>query len=137
MQEENTYPTHKTILELMEELGINTTVEEFAGETNPDMDGDMTPWLATYTYSEKTVSFNYYTGSAITKTPTPDEVISTVLQDVSYADTDMMDFIIEMGYDNGAKDLRKGQRVYQAIQQETAKLKEFLGEHFDAFLEAD
>jgi hypothetical protein len=70
-------------------------------------------------------------GRALCREPTAEDVLQSLLSDASSADESFEDWCGEYGYDT---DSRKAERTYQQVQTQTAKLRAFLGDDFEAYM---
>jgi hypothetical protein len=79
---------------------------------------DANPWTVEFTTATGSASVHYWTGPAISEDPDPEEVLDCVRSDASYADEDLADFLVDMGYTDGGPDaVRSGIRAHQACQE--------------------
>lgn len=85
-------------------------------------------------YAKRTLTVDFWMGSAHTKEPTAEDVIECLLADASGADQDFENWCLDYAYDT---DSRRAERIYQKVQSITAKLRKFLGEDFGVFLNAE
>jgi hypothetical protein len=79
-------------------------------------------WKATFTNNKNcrfSQSFDYFTGSAITSTPTVDEVLGCLISDAMANELFFDDWCYELGYDT---DSRKALQTYLAGQEICKKL---------------
>lgn len=101
-------------------------------ETFRDSDG----WTCTLKRGRKRMTVPFYMGRGHAgKEPTAADVLACLLSDASSADSarDFGDFARDFGYDT---DSRKAEAVYRACKRTSVKLHRFLGDRFDALLEA-
>lgn len=70
-------------------------------------------------------------GEAHTSEPTAEDVLECLLSDASGADQDFEQWAGEYGYDT---DSRKAEQTYRQVVAQTAKLRRFLGDDFDAYM---
>ena len=70
-------------------------------------------------------------GYGLSNEPTAQDVLESLLSDASSADQDFEDWCGEYGYDT---DSRKAERTYDQVRHLTGKLRQFLGDDFDAYL---
>ena len=80
------------------------------------------------------MSVAFSQGSGISGEPTADGVLECLLSDASSADEEFINWAGDLGYD---PDSRKAERIYNAVKKQTAKLKQFLGDSFEEYINAD
>lgn len=135
IEEGAAYPTNQTILEIMEELGIGAKVESYTAPVSEFTGEDVIGWTGTYSYQGKKLELYFYTHPESTADdPTADQILSTVLMEGQYLDYSFEEWCDNFGYD---PDSRKEERRYNAVMENAQKVKDFLGEHFERFMEAD
>lgn len=130
-------PSHKpTLAERIAECGITAGVRWDDSVKRPDdLDPDSNAYRVTLHYTtgdaRRRMTVPFFTGSAWTRDPNAHDVLESLLSDASSADQSFEDWCGDYGYDT---DSRKAERMYRAVVAQTAKLRRFLGEHFDAFM---
>lgn len=67
------------------------------------------PWTVELRYKGRQMTLPYFTGPAIDREPTPEEVLECLLSDAWAADGTFEDFCANCGYD---EDSRKAERIY-------------------------
>ncbi len=86
------------------------------------------------TFQRRSMSLDFWQGSAVTSDPTAEGVLECLLSDASGADESFEDWCAELGYDS---DSRKAEAIYKAVKRQTEKLRRFLGAEFESFLYAE
>lgn len=110
----------------------HTPPEDFAGATS---------WNVTLKRGEPGVDYDelrvpFYTGSAWTEPPTALDVLTCLASDAcGYENArDFEEWASEYGYDT---DSRRAERLYNQVGNQTEKLRDFLGDDFDAIVYSD
>lgn len=94
-------------------------------------------WKVTLHFGRRRMTVDYHMGSGHNGAePTVNDVLDNLLSDASGVDNaqDFADWASEYGYD---EDSRKAEQMYKACQREAAKVRRFLGEHYQVFIEAE
>lgn len=120
-----------TLDEFIERHGL--TMDAEYADTNPNMTG-MPPgsmhWLCTIRRGGETMAVPFSQGPAHTEPPTAADVLNCLASDASSIENapDWLDWAEEMGFgDEGASGMRKARDTYQAIERQSADLRELLG----------
>jgi hypothetical protein len=79
----------------------------------------------------RTLTVPFGMGEALTGDPTAEDVLGCLLSDASSADQPFENWADDYGYDT---DSRKAKQTYRQVQAQTAKLRRFLGDDFDAYV---
>ena len=79
----------------------------------------------------RTLTVPFGMGYGLTSDPDAEGVLECLLSDASSADEDFDSWAADYGYDT---DSRKAERTYKQVQAQTAKLRRFLGDAFDAYM---
>jgi len=85
-------------------------------------------------YQRRSMTVDFWCGSAITREPTAEDVLECLLSDASSADQPFEQWAGEYGYDI---DSRKAERIYRQVQRQTASVRRLLGPDYDKFLNAE
>ncbi len=110
------------------EYGNNVTdLDEWQQSSNP--------WTVTLRYQRRQMTVNFWTGSALGEPSTAD-VLECLFSDASGYDNarDFEDWAAEYGYDS---DSRKAERIYKAVEKQTRKLRNLLGDDYEKLVYAD
>ncbi len=95
---------------------------------NPNIEGEHTDkmhhWRVTLIFQGKEFMVPFSQGSAITRAPGPDDVLDCLACDCSGIGQIFEDWASDYGYDT---DSRKAEQLYQTCQQQSKKLRDFLG----------
>lgn len=119
-----------TVAELMLHFGIAGQVDQVQIEDN----SKGTAWVASYTWNGKQLTLPYFAGSLVTDAPTPDQVLSTALEDVRLAEEySFKEWVAEFGYE----DLSQAWDNWNLAQDRLSELEGFLGDLLETFFNAD
>lgn len=101
-----------------------------------DWQRDARQWTVTLRYGRRRMSVPFFQGRAHTSEPTAADVLGCLLSDASCYDNarDLADFCADFGYD---EDSRKAKTTYRACGRISKRLRQFLGDDFDAFSSMD
>ena len=97
-------------------------------------------WMVTLHWSGRMLSSCFNTGSEyrngawVPRYPTATDVLGCLCSDAASADQTFEQWCSDFGYDT---DSRRAERCYHDIQESTRKLRRFLGEQYDTFLQAE
>ncbi len=99
-------------------------------------------WRVVLQYQGRKLATDYFTGKAhvhtygfrLPKTPKPWDVLYSLCSDATLGNTSFKEFCSEFGYD---EDSRKAERIHKQCAKMTVKLKEFLGDKFELFCQAE
>jgi len=96
---------------------------------------DATPWSVRLCFDGRTLDVPFYTGSAWIKGPSSADVLASLVMDASGIDnsTSFEAWATEYGYD---PDSRKAEAIYKECLKLAPKVREFLGDKFEAFQNA-
>ena len=116
--------------------GIRLVGYQYGNKTHDSLPADdwrrqANPWRITLGIkgTRRTMTVDYWTGSAITTDPTAADVLYCLLSDASSAEsTDFVDWAEGSGYN---PDSIKARKVYDECVRQTRKLHRFLGDAFD------
>lgn len=109
-------------------------------DTNPnmaDMPAGSTHWKVTLRRKGKRLTVPFSMGAALCREPTADDVLECLCSDAgSYenAGGDFEAWCSEYGYD---ADSRKAERTFKAVETQTKKLRQFLGDDYEKALYAE
>lgn len=90
-------------------------------------------YLVTLRMGRKRLTVPFHMGSAHTSEPTAAEVLDCLVSDANSPE-DFAEFCSDFGFD---VDSRKAEKTHKACLAIGRKLRQFLGEHFDAFQAAE
>lgn len=112
--------------------GITARAEWADGNPNmSDMPAGSSHWRVTLRRKGKQLTVPFSQGPAHSHEPAAIDVLSCLISDASGAEQRFEDWADDLGFDT---DSRKAERIYNAVQKQTAKLRRFLGADFDAYL---
>jgi len=124
-----------SISTLLVQYGIEVEFEYGTAPTNPEYSADSHNWMVTFKRGKKTFIMPFYAGSGWKREDiTAEMVLSSLFQDIPYVDMSFEEFCSELGYD---ADSRRAERIYNTIIKQEQKLKDFLGEQYKEFLDAE
>lgn len=109
-------------------------------DTNPnavDFPDGSTHWKVTLRRKGKRLTVPYSMGPALCREPTADDVLQDLFSDAcgyENAGGDFEAWCSEYGYD---ADSRKAERTFRAVETQTEKLRQFLGEDYEKALYAE
>jgi hypothetical protein len=107
-------------------------------DSNPHMPDscNMNHFKTTLRMEHRQMTIIFSQGYGITGEPTADSVLNCLVSDAWGIDNarDFEDWAGEYGYDT---DSRRAERTYNACVQQTAKLKQFAGDHYDELLSCE
>lgn len=116
-------------------------IESKLTDTNPNFHSDSTEWMRSAHHYKVTLRAygrqmtTYFSmGPALCEDPDAEGVLDCLLSDSPACKQDFAEWARDLGYD---EDSRKAGRTYNACLKLGTKLKQFLGEHYEAFLYAD
>jgi hypothetical protein len=133
MSEDIIYEGAPTVAQLMIHLGITADVTD-GTPPSENFEPLAKGYTVNYAFEGRTLSLHFYTGTEYKGKVTGDMVLSTYLSETSLTEIDFEEFASECGYD---PDSRKAEKIYNTMREKNAEIREFLGEHFAEFLEAD
>lgn len=115
--------------------GIRLVGYQYGNKTHDSLPADdwrrqANPWRITLGIkgTRRTMTVNYWTGSAITTDPTAADVLSSMLSDGSAEGQSFEEWADDFGYDVDSVTVRK---IYNACIANARKLHRFLGDAFD------
>lgn len=80
-----------------------------------------------YFYTDKgAIDFKFYQGLALENKPSFFEIMHCIIQDKQYFDLNLDDFLKEFGYCDSLENIRKGEKIYKDIEENTKKLDKIL-----------
>jgi len=93
-------------------------------------------YSCTLAYKKRRMKLDFFMGSAIAHPPTSSDVLDVLLSDASTVEnaSSFEDWAGELGYD---VDSRTAEKIYRAVSRQTQKLRDLLGDDYQAFLEAE
>ena len=74
-------------------------------------------------YNKKSMTISFYTGNGWKKDPELEDILGSILQDITYLDYGFEDFASELGYD---PDSRKAEKIYKEVQKQAKKINRLL-----------
>lgn len=103
------------------------------GEPNPDWDHEHNGWRVTLLFGRRRMTVPFYTGLAISGEPTVADVLECLALDASGYENarSFEEWCAEYNYDT---DSRSAERTYRQVEQQTDKLRKFLGDKFGDLL---
>ncbi len=90
-------------------------------------------WRVTLHFDKRSVTTNYYTGPRIVGDPTPADVLSSLIIDMSVGETSFDDFCDEFAVD---RDNKRQESLHKKCVRMAPKVRRFLGEHFTQLVNA-
>lgn len=125
-----------TLKQVIKDRGVRC--ESIFGATENENFPEFDPWTVTLRLGKRSMTVPFFTGyglrSRMKDGPSAADVLDCLLSDASSADQTFEDWAGDLGYDT---DSRKAERTYAAVVRQTARLRVFLGEHFEEFLQAE
>jgi hypothetical protein len=122
-----------TIQERITELGISATITEGTDELPPfEMKGSI-GWTVTLHLEGRRMTTPFWQGPAVKDPPDAATVLDCLVSDATtIEDTPTFeDWAVELGFN---PDSIRAYRTWQAVGHQTRRLRQFLGEHYDALL---
>lgn len=97
---------------------------------------DMQAWRSTLAFEGRTYATDFHQGSAHKAPPTAADVLNCLLSDASSVENtgSFEEWCSDFGYNT---DSRKAERAYKACEATVAPLREFLGELYETFVNAE
>ena len=101
---------------------------------HPSSPYPMNPWTVVLTLEQRQMAIFWWTGRALAGDPTAQDVLEHLLLDASSVERspDFKAWCADHGFTEGS---RQEERLYQAHVRQTGKLREFLGEKYDTYLQ--
>jgi len=113
------------------------TAEAEYADDNPQI-SDMPPgsrhWRVIFRRGRRRMTIPFSQGPALHDDPTAVDVLDCVVSDSSSIDQPFEHWAADLGWDS---DSRKAERCYRACVRQAAKLRQFLGESFEAAMQAE
>lgn len=91
-------------------------------------------YRVTFTYDRRTMSTDYWMGSALTDDPEAHEVMACLVGDAQLGRESFHDFCADLGYD---EDSRKAEATWKACQKIDNQLQRLFGHDYDAAMSRD
>lgn len=117
----------------VEEHGITARVERvsYGPGHGTGWPVDARHWKVRLRYGRRSMTVPFSQGGAWDRHPTATDVLECLISDASsmWDGQDFENWCAEIGYDT---DSREAERTYKAVERQTAKLRRFLGDDFDA-----
>jgi len=123
-----------TVKKLCTALALTSSVTY--GARKPPIDPNWKPahsWTVTLRLGRKRMTVDFF-GGAATGEPTASEVLSCLISDACAEGESFEEWCDDYGYDS---DSRSALATYEACAKSGARLREFLGDHFDTFANAE
>jgi len=97
---------------------------------------DANPWTVKIRWRGRTsrLTVPFWTGSAITSEPTAADVLNCLISDARAGEDSFEEFCAELGYN---EDSRAALATWKQCQTYGRKVRQFLGDDFDAFADAE
>lgn len=92
------------------------------------------PYRVTLRYQRRSLTVDFWMGSANTSEPDAESVIDCLLSDAQSGELSFYEFCREFGYD---EDSRKAEATWKLCKSLAPKIRRLLGSDFDAFLYSD
>lgn len=107
-------------MKLINNIKLSLTRADYTEEDyKDDWKKTANKYKAKIIYNKKSMTIVFYTGSGWKKDPVLDDILGSILQDITYLDYGFEDFANEMGYD---PDSRKAEKIYKEIQKQAKKI---------------
>ncbi len=121
--------------DVCEKLKIKAKAE-YSSKPLPEGWGDpqASAWKVRLTFEKRSLTVDFFTGSAHRDAPNAADVLSCLCSDVSCGEESFEDFCSSLGYDS---DSRKAEKTWKACSRMAPKVRKFLGEHFDEVSSAE
>ena len=100
-------------------------------EKRDDWQQNAWDYRVTLRFGRRQMSLDFFTGKGWAKEPGIDDVLSCLFSDARCEGIDFDEFCSEYGYD---ADSYKAHATWKAVTKQAARIREFLGEDFDALL---
>ena len=121
---------------LCEKYGIKA-LAEYGKNRKPALDDfrDMHPYRVTLRNGRRTLTTDFFCGSAWTREPTAADVLACLCSDVSGVEHESFEgWAADRGYD---ADSRKAESIYRECEKLVPRLRRFLGERFEEVCSAE
>ncbi len=125
--------------ESLKELSKGVAIVVVEGAETPD--DQLSDWQLkargyhiTLRYNRRKMHLDFWQGLGILRKPTAHAVLECLLSDASGADEEFEYWCDNYGYDS---DSRKAEKIYKAVQIQTANLRKLLGDDFNRFINAE
>lgn len=122
------------LAKLCDSLRITCTAVYGANKTSPNDFKGSHPYRVTLRKGRRTLSTDFFMGSAHTSEPTAADVLSCLCSDTFAGEQTFEDFCSELGYD---PDSRKAERTWKTCRSMAPKVRRFLGDDFDRVARAE
>ena len=120
---------------MLKELTHTVQIEVASGAPYNESFPDSHAYTITLTYQGRMMQTPFYTGRGWTREPDSYDVLEALLSDASVAGYDQFEqWAADLGYD---PDSRRAEKIYHACVEQTAQLRQLLGDDFEAFAEAE
>ena len=122
-----------TIHERISELGIRAAIKGGTDKWPPFEIKGSTGWTVTLRLEGRRMSTPFWQGPAIKGQPDAATVLDCMVSDAATIEDapEFEDWAAELGYDS---DSLHAYHTWQAVTRQTRRLRQFLGEHYDALL---
>ena len=102
-----------------------------------DEDWKYWKWECVISFKGLDMTFDYFGGMAVSEPTLEDVLISFISDYHCVVDRDLVDFLCELGYTDGADSVRKGEECYYACIEQTRKVRRLFGDWFDELAECE
>ncbi len=121
-----------TLQDFANEIGLTLSVRYGAllpWEQQDEWQQQANGWTVTLRLSGRRYTTSFWTGSARTREPNREDVLSALLSDAQAGEKTFADFCADFGYD---EDSRRALRTWSACRAMSRKLRRLLGTHYAA-----
>lgn len=91
-------------------------------------------WKVKLRYRGRRLTVPFYTGPLAGEPRDAESVLECLLSDAQAGEQDFEDFCSDFGYDS---DSRRAEKIWRACRKIAPRLRQFLGDEYDAFMDAD
>lgn len=124
----------KQMTDLCAEMGVTLTARHMGRKVDADK-WEHDAWKVTLRFQGRQLTTDFRSGTGHGgKEPSPADVLASLILDADCGDRSFEDFCGDLGYD---PDSRKAERIWKACKRTAPKVRRLLGEHFEAFQNAE
>lgn len=124
----------KQMTDLCAEMGVALTARHVGRQIDADK-WEHDAWKVTLHFQGRQLTTDFRSGTGHNgEPPSAADVVSSLLLDADSGDRIFDDFCSDLGYD---PDSRKAERIWKACRRMAPKIRRLLGEHFEAFQNAE